>query len=147
MKKLLVALDATAADNQVIQHAVALARAFAAQLRLIHVAAPHPDFVGYGVGPQYIRDARAEELKQEHAGLLRWRAELLAEGMAIDIRLVTGSTVETLLAEAEEFKADLIVMGSHHRHGLAKLLVGSVSEEVLKEHKWPLYIVPVPTGS
>lgn len=142
MKKFLVALDATEADGPVIEHAQALAKAFGAQLRLVHVAAPHPDFVGYEAGPQYIRDARADELKHEHGELLRWRGELTADGLQVETRLVMGPTVETLTAEAEEFQADLIVMGSHGRRGLARFFIGSVSEDVLKEHRWPLFIIP-----
>lgn len=147
MKKFLVALDATEADAPVIQHATSLAKAFQARLRLVHVAAPHPDFVGYEVGPQYIRDVRAEELKQEHAALHRWREELLAAGVETDARLVMGPTVETLTAEADDFGADLIIMGSHGRQGFAKLIIGSVTEQVLHEHKWPLYIVPASVAS
>lgn len=147
MKRLLVALDATPADRTVVERAATLAKALTAQLRLVHVAAPHPDFVGYEVGPQYIRDLRAEELKHEHAELMRWRADLLAQGVEVDTRLVMGPIVETLTAEADEFNADLIVMGSRGRHGLARLLLGSVSEEVLKDHKWPLYIIPTPSNS
>jgi len=142
MKKLLVALDATAADRLVLDHARALAKAFGARLRLVHVAAPHPDFIGYEPGPQYIRDARAEELKHEHSELLRYRTELEAQGLEVETRLIMGPTVETLTTEADDLQADLIVMGSHGRRGLARLFMGSVSEDVLKEHRWPLYIIP-----
>ena len=142
MRKILVALDTTVADIPVIEHARSLAKAYGAQLRLVHVAAPPPDFVGYEAGPQYIRDVLAEELKHEHSELLRWREELLADGITTDMRLVMGPTVETLAEEADSFPADLIVMGSHGRRGLARLFIGSVSEGVLKEHRWPLLVIP-----
>lgn len=142
MRKILVALDATAADSTVVHHARMIAKAFGAHVRLVHVAAPPPDFVGYEVGPQYIRDVRAEELKHEHAELLRWREELIADNIETDMRLVMGPTVETLAAEADEFPADLIIMGSSGRRGFARFFIGSVSEDVLKEHKWPLLVIP-----
>ena len=142
MRKILVALDTTVADIPVIEHARSLAKAYGAKLRLVHVAAPPPDFVGYEAGPQYIRDVRAEELKHEHSELLRWREELLAAGIETDMRLVMGPTVETLAEEADSFPADLIIMGSHGRRGLARLFIGSVSEGVLKEHRWPLLVIP-----
>ncbi|HEY0978322.1 MAG TPA: universal stress protein [Flavobacteriales bacterium] len=144
MRNILVALEITSADEFVIAHATAMARAFQANLRLIHVAAPPPDFVGYEAGPQYIRDVRAEELKHEHTELHRMRDRLLAMGISTDVRLVQGATVETLMAEADAFVADLLVLGSHGRRGLAKLFQGSVSEAVLHEHKLPLLIVPTP---
>lgn len=142
MRKILVALDTTAADVPVVEHARTLAKAFGSHVRLLHVASPAPDLVGYEAGPQYIRDVRAEELKHEHGELLRWREELSAAGIETDTRLVMGPTADTIFEEADALGADLIVMGSHGRRGLARLLIGSVSEEVLKEHKWPLLVVP-----
>jgi len=145
LRRILVALDATGSDAMVMQYARSIAKAFGAHVRLIHVAAPPPDFVGYEAGPQYIRDVRAGELKHEHAALLRWRDELLADGIETDMRMVMGPTVETLAAAADEFPADLIIMGSHGRRGLARFFIGSVSDEVLKEHKWPLLVIPAST--
>lgn len=142
MRHILIALDITEADRVVIDHAKAIAKAFGAKVRLVHVAAPAPDFVGYEAGPQYIRDVRAEDLKEEHAALLRHREELLQAGIDTDIRMVMGPVVEVLSEEADTFGTDLIVMGSHGRRGLARLFVGSVSEEVLREHKWPLMVIP-----
>ncbi|MCB0765948.1 MAG: universal stress protein [Flavobacteriales bacterium] len=143
MQKLLIALNISDSDGLVIGHARVLANAFRARLRLVHVATPPPDFVGYEVGPQYIRDARAEDLKKEHAALLHMRDQLSADGFEVDHRLVMGPIVETLVAEAEAFGADLIVMGSHGRRGIARMMDGSVSEDILKEHRWPLFIIPV----
>ncbi|MEZ4788689.1 MAG: universal stress protein [Flavobacteriales bacterium] len=143
MHNILVALDISDTDDLVLDHVHFIAADREVKLRLVHVAAPPPDFVGYEVGPQYIRDARADELKHEHAELLRRRQELSALGCEVDHRLVMGPIVETLVAEAGSFDAHLIILGSHGRRGLARIIDGSVSEDLLKEHRWPLFIVPV----
>lgn len=147
MHNILIALDISDSDTQVLEQVRFIAAQREVNLRLVHVAAPPPDFVGYEVGPQYIRDARADELKHEHAELLRRREELSALGSEVDHRLVMGPIVETLMAEAESFGAHLIVLGSHGRRGLARIIDGSVSEDLLKAHRWPLFIVPVPPQS
>ena len=66
MKNILVTIDLEDHAEQLIGHAAEWAKAFGAKVWLMHVAAPDPDFVGYEVGPQYIRDGRAEELREEH---------------------------------------------------------------------------------
>ncbi len=48
-----------------------------------------------------------------------------------------------ILNTAKELGADIIVMGTHSRHGLDKFLMGSVAEKVLHKTTFPLYIIPV----
>lgn len=62
MKNILVTIDFNENENLLLDKAYQMAKAFGAKLWLMHIAAPDPDFVGYDVGPQYIRDARATEL-------------------------------------------------------------------------------------
>ena len=64
MKNILAALELKGDTNPVLRQAADLAEACGAKLWLLHVAAPDPDFVGYEPGPQYIRDIRAETLKE-----------------------------------------------------------------------------------
>ena len=54
-------------------------RKFGSKIWLVHIAAPDPDFVGYEVGPQYIRDHRADELKKEHKLVKKYADELKAK--------------------------------------------------------------------
>ena len=142
MKTILVPIDLSDISARVVEHAVRLSRAFTAELWLIHVAAPDPDFVGFRTGPQYVRDHRAEVLKQEHRELHELRDKLRADGVKAEALLIQGPTTETILEEAGDLDAELIVMGSHGRSGLFKALVGSVCEQVLRESRVPVYIVP-----
>ncbi|MCB0807798.1 MAG: universal stress protein [Flavobacteriales bacterium] len=142
MKTILVPIDLSDITSAVVEHAVQLGRAFDADLWLVHVAAPDPDFVGFRTGPQYVRDHRAEELRQEHRELHDLRDRLCADGVKAEALLVQGPTTSTILEEAADLGAELIVMGSHGRSGLFKALVGSVCEQVLQDSPVPLYIVP-----
>ena len=69
MKNILVTIDFDKSEALLLDKAVQMAEAFGSKLWLMHIAAPDPDFVGYDVGPQYIRDSRAEDLRQEHRKL------------------------------------------------------------------------------
>ena len=144
MKNILGPLDLKTDTAKVLDHALEIARAREAKLWLLHVAAPEPDFVGYEAGPQYIRDARADILRQEHGQLQRISANLTAAGIEGQALLVMGPTAETILAEAKRLEVDLIIMGTHGRRGLAKAFLGSTSDEVLRANCFPVLVVPTP---
>ena len=63
---------------------------------------------------------------------------------SLDVKglLIQGSTVEAILKQADKLKAQMIVMGSHGRGAIYKMLVGSVSEGVLHGAKCPVLVVP-----
>ncbi len=144
MKNILAPIDLSPVSHRVVQLAAELAKGLSAKLWLIHVAAPDPDFVGLDVGPQYVRDSRAQHLRHEHQELQAMRDTCRAGGVDAEALLVQGVTIDTVLSEAERLQADLLVMGSHGRGGLYKALMGSVSEQVLKHANVPVMLVPDP---
>jgi nucleotide-binding universal stress UspA family protein len=142
MKNILVAIDFSDITGRLIEKAVQLATKFDAKLWLIHVAAPTPDFVGYDVGPQYIRDARAEVLREEHRKLQTHAARLNDDGLKAEALLIQGPTVETLVKEAKILEVDLLILGSEDHGKLFDTIFGSVWKEVVKKAKIPVLIVP-----
>jgi nucleotide-binding universal stress UspA family protein len=142
MKNILVPVDFSGETARVLDLAVDLAGPFNAKLWLVHVAAPDPDFVGFDAGPAYIREQRAEVLRQEHMEIQQMAAALKNRGVECEGLLVQGSTTETLLDEIVRLQADMVIMGSHGRSGLFKAFVGSVSEQVLRDSRVPVLIVP-----
>lgn len=145
MKNILVALELRADTARVLRQATELAVACHAKLWLLHVADPDPDFVGYEAGPQYIRDIRAEALKEERAKLHQIISDLTLQKVEAQPIMVMGSTAETILAEAERLNVDLIVMGTHGRRGLAKAFLGSTSDDVLRANRFSVLVVPTPS--
>lgn len=142
MRRILAALDFSAVTRAVVEQAASLAGAYGAELTLLHVAAPDPAFVGYDVGPQTVRDARARELRTEHRGLQDLAEELRGRGLRAQARLVQGPAVETLLREARELGAEAIVLGSHGHGAVYDVLVGSVARGVLRQAPCPVLVVP-----
>ena len=142
MINILAAIDFSEISSTVIDQAAAIAKSFSSKLWLIHVAAPQPDFVGYGTGPQTERDWRAQTLRKERRYLQDKALELEKAGIKVTPLLVQGATVETILKEAAKLKAEMIVIGSHGRSALYKTLVGSVGEGVVRQASCPVLIVP-----
>ena len=141
---LLVAIDLSPSTDTVVKKTRDLAKALSAKVWLIHVADPEPTFVGYDVGPQYERDAIAEKLRHEHTSLQAIADTLRAEGLDSTALLVQGTIVETILKEAAKLNVDMIIAGSHGKGAVRRLLVGSVSEGLLKYALYPILIIPTP---
>lgn len=142
MKNILVALDFSEFTERILGQACSVARAFGAALRIVHVAAPDPAFVGYEPGPQDVRDQRATDLREERRRLQEMADRVRSQGIEAKALLVQGSIVETLLEQAEKGNADLIVAGSHGHGRLYTALLGSVSEGILRNAPCPLLLVP-----
>jgi nucleotide-binding universal stress UspA family protein len=142
MSLILAALDFSSVTDSVVHHAAALAEAFSTELVLAHVAAPEPDFVGYEAGPQAVRDKRAHELRDEHRRLHDLAEAARTRGLEARALLLQGPTVATLLAEAKRLPATTIVIGSHGHGALHRMLLGSVSEGVVREAPCPILVVP-----
>jgi nucleotide-binding universal stress UspA family protein len=139
---ILVGIDFSESAQKVIDQSAVLAEALNAKIWLVHVAEPDPAFVGYEADPKVMRDVVAKKYHEEHRQLQAIGETLRDSGLNCVALLVQGATVETILAEASEVEADMIVIGSHGRGALKRLLIGSTSEGVLHRSEIPVHIVP-----
>jgi nucleotide-binding universal stress UspA family protein len=143
MKNILITIDFNKNEKLLIDKAFQLAESFDSKLWLMHIAAPDPDFVGYEVGPQYIRDCRATALRKEHKLLQEYATTLKKKGVDSEGLLVQGATIEMIIEESKKLNVDLIIAG-HHEHGFFyNAFVGSVSAKIIKKSKIPVLIVPL----
>jgi len=143
MKNILVSIDFNEQEQFLLDKAYELGKAFHAKIWLVHIAAPEPDFVGYGVGPQYIRAMRASELRDEHHTLQMYTEKLVKKGVEAEALLVQGATVDMVIKEAQKLKADLIIAGHHDHNFIYKAFMESVSAGIIKNSKIPLLLVPL----
>lgn len=144
MKHVVAAIDFSEVSDAVVAHAAEIAAACDVPLTLLHVAAPEPDFVGYEPGPDTVRDARAAELREEHREIQQRAEALRARGLRVHGLLIQGPTVESISREARNLEADLVVVGSHGRGALGRMLLGSVSEGLVRAAEHPILVVPAP---
>lgn len=143
MKTIMAAVDLSDHSEMVARCALSLAGP-EDKLYLVHVAQPNPDFIGYEMGPDTVRDVMAHSLQAEHRALHQLK-EGLADGEdpRLTALLIQGPTVDKILEERERLEADLLVLGSHGHGALYHLLTGSVTEGVLKKAACPVLVVPV----
>lgn len=139
---ILVPVDGSPTSLQAVSQAVTLARAFGSAVTAIYVIDPYP-FTGVGTEfsygqAQYLSAAKAEA--QEAFATVR--AQVEAAGLKVDTRMVEAHTTWRGIVEtADAVQADLLVMGSHGRRGLEKLMLGSVTQRVLQHANQPVLVV------
>ena len=141
-KHILVPVDGSATSLAAIDKAVGLAKAFGSAVSAIYVIDPYP-FTGVGADFAYGQDQYLAAAKAEASAAMEAASQRLRQdGVQAETKVVESHTVwRGVLEAAEAVGADLIVMGSHGRRGLEKLVLGSVSQRVLGVVHFPLLVV------
>ena len=146
IKNVLVATDFSEPSTSALNYARAMARSFGAQLHVLHVFEPlwitSADVVGGGVALASMIQGLEESARKQLTDAVTEedRRELRAEAT-----LVTSESPAREIAHyAAEHKVDLVVIGTHGRSGLSRLLIGSVAEKVVRLAPCPVLTVHHP---
>jgi nucleotide-binding universal stress UspA family protein len=146
---LLVPLDGSPFAEAALPHATALARVFDGSLHLMRVITPPPSVPTLLVvsAPQplaaqpVMQEAVQDEQAQAENYLAAISSRLAQEGLRVQTVARFGLPAEAILEEARALGAGLIIMATHGRTGLGRLLLGSVALEVLQRDVVPLLLV------
>lgn len=142
--RILVPYDGSATSAEALDEAVRLAKLCSSRLRLIHVVDPLLYISGFEVGAVYANEilpgllAAAEEL------LRKARDPIEAQGLAVESEVIqsSGERVARIIVEqATLWSADLIVIGTHGRRGVDRVLMGSDAELVARTSPVPVLLV------
>ena len=143
-RRLLVAFDDSPHARRALAEAVDFAQATHAQLTLISVVPRPSAWVAVGYDTPVPRDDLAVQLEDECRTALDIAVSAVPHDLPVTILLRHGDAAQSILAQADDGDHDLIVMGSRGRGRLRSLLLGSVSQDVLKASTVPVLVVHVP---
>jgi universal stress protein A len=138
LKKILVPVDFSEPSRKALHYAISLAKPFKAEILLVHVVEsvlPPPDAVIVESA------ALAAALNEEAAKRLsEWRKKAASQAKVQEV-LLTGTPYREIVDTAGQSKTDLIVLGTHGRTGLTRLLIGSTAERVMHQAPCPVLVV------
>ena len=141
IRRILCPIDFSDYSRRALDHAVAIARWYGSTITVLHVFAPVP-VTTFGPGVFETFALPGADRGQLLADTNRFIESEIAPGMAIEAAIREGNPASEILDQAASMKADLLVIGSHGRSGFERLLLGSVTEKVLRKASCPVLTVP-----
>jgi len=151
MKKVLIALDYDPPAQKIAETGYALAKDMKAEVILLHVVSGAAYYSSLNYSPimgyegfnnlDMVQMPNVDQLRKAAQNYLDKSKQYLGDD-SIQTVVKEGDFAEGILDTAREMNIDIIVMGSHGRRGLDKMLSGSVAEQVLHKTDIPLFIIP-----
>jgi nucleotide-binding universal stress UspA family protein len=135
-RRILVAVENSAADRTILRHVADLARLTGAELLLVHVA---DGWAARAYNQLKLRES--EEIKTDRAYLNKLRDDLVREGFHVDTELAMGDPATELVKVAEAQRADLIAMSTHGHRFLNDLIHGATADRVRHQVKIPVLLL------
>jgi nucleotide-binding universal stress UspA family protein len=145
-KRILLGTDGSSASTLALKQAVTIAKAFSARLRIVNVIDRYSYDESWWVSPsafeQILENMRkhAREILAE-AQTVAEEADLQVEVAVLEIDEGPARISQRILQEAAAWHADLMVLGTHGRRGMDRLVLGSVAEGVVRAADAPVLLV------
>ena len=141
---ILVPVDFSEHSVNATRLAIEIARLFGSKITLIHIGVvPHVYSTELGLGgtagPLFSEMSQVAAAEQYHR-LERLAKEEVPESLEVTTLVREGFPPEEILAQVESGGHDLVVMGTHGRTGIGRVLLGSVTERVVREIKVPIMV-------
>jgi len=136
LRKILVPVDFSECSRKALHYATALAKQCQAEILLLHVLEMPP--IPVQAFETAFLEAPAEESVEKE--LSEWQAQV-GSTAPVKTLVCSGSASPEIVRTADENNMDLIVIGSHGRTGLARLLLGSTAERVVRHAPCPVLVV------
>ena len=135
-KRILVAIENSAADQTILAHVAGLAGLTGAELLLVHVAD--------GFAARHFDDLKlreSEEMKADRAYLEGLQRDLTAQGLKVEFELAHGDPATELVRMVEGRGVDLIAMSTHGHRFVADVLLGATADRVRHQVKVPVLLL------
>jgi universal stress protein A len=143
IRSILLPTDFSECGNYALSYAASLARSFGASILCVHVIEPMVPTVGYSgmTEPLPIADITDQLENSAERELPKIAEREECAGLEIEELIVHGEAASEIVSVARERKVDLIVVSSHGRTGLGRILFGSTAEAVVRHAPCPVLVV------
>lgn len=145
--QILVPVDGSPTSEKALDEAIRLAQLTGARLRLLHVVDELGYVNGFEPAMNYLNDIIPLMRVAGEKLLAHDRQKAMDKGVEVDSVLIDegpGRIFEHVAEQATRLKADLIVVGSHGRRGIGRILLGSDAEQIVRHAPVPVLVVRAP---
>jgi nucleotide-binding universal stress UspA family protein len=143
IRRILCPVDFSDYSRRALDHAIAIARWYESTVTVLRVLSPVP-VAAFGPGPVVLEPIVLTSVDRDQllADTKAFAETESAPGITIKALVREGNAAEEILEQATSMKADLLVIGTHGRSGFERLVLGSVTERVLRKANCPVMTVP-----
>jgi nucleotide-binding universal stress UspA family protein len=143
IRRILCPIDFSDFSRHALDHALAIAKWYKSTVTVLHVFSPAP-VTTFGPGPVVFQPfvLTAEDVEQLRADTKAFVDADSASGIAVDTLLREGNVAAEILDQATTMGADLLALGTHGRSGFERLVLGSITEKVLRKARCPVLTIP-----
>jgi nucleotide-binding universal stress UspA family protein len=151
IQKVLIAIDDSKISENAASYGFEMAHAYKAHVGLVNIVEPmvYPPtesdgIIGMPFATNMTNDAELIRVQSESAeNIIQRTIKTFAKGEEVTQFTNYGSTGDGIISCSKEFGADLIVLGTHSRTGIDRLLMGSIAEDVVRHSEVPVLVVPL----
>jgi nucleotide-binding universal stress UspA family protein len=147
IRRILCPVDFSEGSRHSLEHAIVFAKWYAAEITVFHVySAPQP-LVPVATVPGNVPLLPALQPDEVTEEVRRFCQPLTPPDVGLAFAVNEGSPAKEIVRHADEISADLLIMSTHGRGGFERLILGSVTEKVLRTTLRPVLTVPPPVGT
>ena len=142
IKKILCAVDLSEHSKMVADYAITMARAFDAEITVLYTAPSLSQYVGFHVPPSSIENFVGEIVTGAEQSMDEFIAEMFPDpSIKVEGKILSGYAAQEIIAFSNTNSVDIIIMGTHGRTGIDRMLFGSVAEKVVKTASVPVMTI------
>lgn len=142
IKKILCAVDLSDHSKIVAEYATTLAKALDAEVTVLYTAPSLSQYVGFHVPPSSIENFVGEIVTGAEQSMAEFLSETFTDSsVKVEGKILSGYAAQEIIGYATNNQMDMIVMGTHGRTGIDRMLFGSVAEKVVKTASMPVMTV------
>lgn len=141
-QNILVPVDGSEISLNVVKHAVELSKAFNSKITVVQVMTLDPY-----IAAEYLSAGQSNQMIDRAKNFIRGnletaKAQFEAAGVVVETQMLEGESIHrTLLKAVDDLSIDLVVISSHGRSGIKKLLMGSVAQSLITQVDVPIFVV------
>ncbi|SBV99361.1 UspA domain protein [uncultured delta proteobacterium] len=142
IKKILCAVDLSEHSKMVAEYAISMAKAFDAEITVLYTAPSLSQYVGFHVPPSSIENFVGEIVTGAEQSMDEFIAECFKDpSIKVEGKILSGYAAQEIIGYANTNGMDIIIMGTHGRTGIDRMLFGSVAEKVVKTATMPVMTI------
>ncbi|WP_183565354.1 universal stress protein [Mucilaginibacter sp. SP1R1] len=151
ISKILIGIDDSNYARNAAVYGFDIARSYQASVALVHIIepviippSPGDNLTGIPIDTTFgIQELELSEIQTSQSKILIERTiKELGDGLEVTTYTQYGPTADSIINCGKEFKADLIIIGTHKRSGFDRLISGSIAEEIVRHSVVPVMVVP-----